>query len=45
VRRAHLASAALFAFFGADTVLSIVADVSVWETFVGAVRGAVSVLV
>ncbi|MFW6317329.1 MAG: TMEM165/GDT1 family protein [Halorubrum sp.] len=45
VRRAHAASAALFAFFGADTVLSIVADVSVWETFIGAVSGAVSTLV
>ncbi len=45
VRRAHLASAVLFAFFGADTVLSIVAGFSVWETFIGAVSGAVSVLV
>ncbi|MFC7325257.1 TMEM165/GDT1 family protein [Halorubrum rutilum] len=44
VRRAHIASAALFAFFGADTVLSIVAGVSVWETFIGAVNGAVSTL-
>ena len=44
VRRAHIASAALFAFFGADTVLSIVAGVSVWETFIGAVSGAVSTL-
>jgi len=44
VRRAHLVSAALFAFFGADTVLSIVAGVSVWETFIGAVSGAVSTL-
>ncbi|TKX80672.1 TMEM165/GDT1 family protein [Halorubrum sp. SD626R] len=44
VRRAHMVSAALFAFFGADTVLSIVAGVSVWETFIGAVSGAVSTL-
>jgi len=44
MRRAHIASAALFAFFGADTVLSIVADVSVWETFIGAVTGAASAL-
>jgi len=44
MRRAHVASAALFAFFGADTVLSIVADVSVWETFIGAVTGAASAL-
>jgi putative Ca2+/H+ antiporter (TMEM165/GDT1 family) len=45
MRRAHIASAVLFAFFGADTVLSIVAGVSVWETFIGAVSGAVSTLV
>ena len=44
VRRAHMVSALLFAFFGADTVLSIVAGVSVWETFIGAVSGAVSTL-
>jgi putative Ca2+/H+ antiporter (TMEM165/GDT1 family) len=42
MRRAHLASALLFAFFGADTVLSIVAGVSVWETFIGTVSGAAS---
>ena len=45
MRRAHIASAALFAFFGADTVLSIVANVSVWETFIGAVSEAASGLV
>jgi putative Ca2+/H+ antiporter (TMEM165/GDT1 family) len=45
VRRAHLASAVLFAFFGADTVLSIAAGFSVWETFIGAVSGAVSTLI
>ncbi|OYR39241.1 MULTISPECIES: TMEM165/GDT1 family protein [unclassified Halorubrum] len=45
VRRAHIASAVLFAFFGADTVLSIVAGFSVWETFIGAVSEAVSALV
>jgi putative Ca2+/H+ antiporter (TMEM165/GDT1 family) len=44
MRRAHVASAALFAFFGADTVLSIVADVSVWETFIDAVTGAASAI-
>ena len=44
MRRAHVASAALFAFFGADTVLSIVADVSVWETFIGAVTEAASAI-
>ncbi|WP_049906573.1 TMEM165/GDT1 family protein [Halorubrum aidingense] len=42
MRRAHLASALLFAFFGADTVLSIVAGVSVWETVIGTVSGAAS---
>ncbi len=41
-RRAHLVSAVLFAFFGADTVLSIVAGVSVWETFIDAVSGGAS---
>jgi len=40
MRRAHLASAALFAFFGADTVLSILTDFSVWETFIEAVSTA-----
>jgi putative Ca2+/H+ antiporter (TMEM165/GDT1 family) len=34
LRKAHFVSAALFAFFAFDTVLSVVADVSVWETFV-----------
>ena len=42
MRRAHLASAALFAFFGADTALSIVAGFSVWETFIGAVSAVAS---
>jgi putative Ca2+/H+ antiporter (TMEM165/GDT1 family) len=45
MRRAHIASAVLFAFFGADTVLSIVAGFSVWETFIGAVSGAAAGLV
>ena len=40
MRRAHLGSAALFAFFGADTVLSIVAGFSVWETFIEVVSAA-----
>ena len=42
MRLAHLGSALLFAFFGADTVLSITTGFSVWETFVGAVGGLVS---
>ena len=40
MRRAHLGSAVLFAFFGADTVLSIVAGFSVWETFIEIVSAA-----
>jgi len=42
MRLAHLGSALLFAFFGADTVLSIATGFSVWETFVGAVGGAIA---
>ena len=41
MRKAHFASAALFAFFGADTVLSIATGFSVWETFVEAASAAV----
>ena len=40
VRKAHFAGAALFAFFAADTVLSLTVGVSVWETVVGAVTDA-----
>ena len=36
VRKAHLAGAALFAFFGLDTVLAMVTGISVWESLVGA---------
>lgn len=39
MRLAHLGSALLFAFFGADTVLSIATGFSVWEAFVEAVGG------
>ena len=39
MRLAHFGSALLFAFFGADTVLAIATDFSVWEAFVGAVGG------
>jgi putative Ca2+/H+ antiporter (TMEM165/GDT1 family) len=42
MRLAHLGSALLFAFFGADTVLAIATGFSVWEAFVGAVGGLVS---
>ena len=41
MRKAHFASAALFTFFGADTVLSIATGFSVWETFVEAASAAV----
>jgi putative Ca2+/H+ antiporter (TMEM165/GDT1 family) len=34
-RKAHFAGAGLFAFFGLDTVLSILTGVSVWEWLVG----------
>jgi len=40
VRKAHLGGAALFAFFGADTVLALVTGFSVWETLVGTVSEA-----
>ncbi|MFD1569327.1 TMEM165/GDT1 family protein [Halorubrum laminariae] len=45
MRLAHLGSALLFAFFGADTVLSMATGFSVWDTFVGAVGGLASGLV
>ncbi|GAA0210427.1 TMEM165/GDT1 family protein [Halobaculum roseum] len=45
VRKAHLAGAALFAFFGLDTVLALATGFSVWETVVGAVSSAVLALV
>jgi putative Ca2+/H+ antiporter (TMEM165/GDT1 family) len=44
MRKAHFASAALFAFFGADTALSILTGFSLWETFIGSVSAAVAVL-
>ncbi|SFL03449.1 Putative Ca2+/H+ antiporter, TMEM165/GDT1 family [Halogranum rubrum] len=44
VRRAHQFAAGLFAFFAADTVLSILTGFSVWETAVGAVSDAVLTL-
>ena len=42
MRLAHFASALLFAFFGADTVLAIATDFSVWETIVGTLGGLIS---
>ncbi|MFC7097961.1 TMEM165/GDT1 family protein [Halobaculum marinum] len=41
LRKAHLAGAALFAFFGLDTVLALTTGFSVWETVVGTVSTAV----
>ncbi|MDS0293485.1 TMEM165/GDT1 family protein [Halogeometricum luteum] len=43
VRKAHFASAALFLFFGLDTVLSMVTGFSVWEAFVGAATSALGI--
>ena len=45
VRKAHLFGAALFAFFAADTVLSVLTGVSVWETVVEAASEALLALV
>ena len=41
LRRAHFFGAALFAFFGLDTVLAILTGVSVWETVVDVLSGVV----
>ena len=45
LRKAHLFGAALFAFFGLDTVLSILTGFSVWETVVETLSAAVLALV
>ena len=45
VRKAHLAGAALFGFFAADTLLSITTGFSVWEVVVSTVADALLVLV
>lgn len=45
LRKAHLAGAALFAFFGLDSVSSIVFGYSLWETIVGGVSTAILSLV
>lgn len=39
-RKAHLAGAALFLFFGLDTVLSVLVGVSIWERAVAAFASA-----
>jgi putative Ca2+/H+ antiporter (TMEM165/GDT1 family) len=41
MRKGHFLGAALFAFFGVDTALSIVTGVSVWEQVIGAISGIV----
>jgi putative Ca2+/H+ antiporter (TMEM165/GDT1 family) len=41
VRKAHYGGAAIFAFFGLDTVLALVTGYSVWENLVGAVSALV----
>ncbi|MFB6118814.1 TMEM165/GDT1 family protein [Halosegnis sp.] len=43
-RKAHFAGAALFAFFGLDTLQAEVTGVSVWETIVGVLGDAVGLL-
>ena len=45
LRKAHLFGAALFAFFGLDTVLAILTGFSVWETIVGTLSSALLGLV
>jgi len=42
VRKAHLAGAAVFLFFGLDTVLALTTGFSVWETVVGEVAAVLS---
>jgi putative Ca2+/H+ antiporter (TMEM165/GDT1 family) len=44
-RKAHIAGAAIFFFFGLDTYLAILTDFSVWETIVSAVGNAITGLV
>ncbi|WP_336022199.1 TMEM165/GDT1 family protein [Halobellus salinisoli] len=40
MRKAHFGAAALFAFFGLDTVLSILTGISLWDSFIDAVSAA-----
>jgi len=42
VRKAHLIGAALFLFFGLDTLLALTVDVSVWERVVSALAAVVA---
>jgi len=43
-RKAHFLGAAIFAFFGLDTLLAVTTGVSVWETVVGVVATALGSL-
>ncbi|ELK54967.1 hypothetical protein D320_07214, partial [Haloferax sp. BAB-2207] len=43
-RKAYLGAAGLFAFFAADTLLSLATGFSVWETLVGTASDAVLAL-
>jgi putative Ca2+/H+ antiporter (TMEM165/GDT1 family) len=45
LRKAHFAGAALFAFFGLDTLQAQVTGVSVWETVVGAIADLIAVFI
>ncbi|WP_256298940.1 TMEM165/GDT1 family protein [Haloarchaeobius salinus] len=45
LRKAHIASAALFGFFGLDTFLALLTGFSFWETFVGVATDAVFAVV
>ena len=45
LRTAHFVGAALFAFFGLDTVLAMLTDFSIWETIVSTVTTVVLSLV
>jgi putative Ca2+/H+ antiporter (TMEM165/GDT1 family) len=45
VRKAHVAGAAMFLFFGADTVLAMTTDISIWETTVSAISDAVTLVI
>jgi putative Ca2+/H+ antiporter (TMEM165/GDT1 family) len=44
VRKAHIAGAAMFFFFGMDVLLSITIGFSIWETIVSTVAGALGIV-
>lgn len=45
IRKAHMAGAAIFGFFAADTLLAVLTGFSVWETVVDQIAGVVQGLV